>query len=144
MYSKQSSSASVKITNSPALISPLACPADRRVVTFRDADLTGGGLMQWLKLPDFKVGGRGFKPSLAFKFHRKKVSSPLTRKSSILWGASVTGLRQPGLEVRIRCPEDSVISPSSGGCLGTAQPISAQNPIHSFPGADIYLGTVIY
>ena len=42
-------------------------------------------LMQWLKLPAWKVGDRGFEPHSGLQ-----VSSPLTRNDSILWGASVT------------------------------------------------------
>ena len=57
-----------------------------------------GVLVQWLKS---KIAGSN--PTLALKFQRKKnVSSPLARKDSILWGASVSrgsmlDLRPPGL-----------------------------------------------
>ena len=47
--------------------------------------------VQWLKLPPWKVGDRGFKPSSGLQVKKKQnVSSPLTRKDSILWGASVS------------------------------------------------------
>ena len=51
-------------------------------------------------------------------FKETKVSSPLTRKDSILWGASI--------EFRIMCLEGSVISPSSESYPGPVQPIFAQ------------------
>ena len=44
-----------------------------------------------LKLPAGKVGDRGFEPHSGLQISKKQnVSSPLTRKDSILWGASVT------------------------------------------------------
>ena len=47
-------------------------------------------LMQWLKLPASKVGDFGFKPRSGIQVSKKQnVSSPLTGKDSILWGASV-------------------------------------------------------
>ena len=47
--------------------------------------------MQWLKLPAWKVRNRRFEPHSGFQVSKKEnVSSPLTRKDSILWGASVT------------------------------------------------------
>ena len=47
--------------------------------------------MQWLKLPAWKVGGRGFEPHFDPEVSKKQnVYSPLTREDSILWGASVT------------------------------------------------------
>ena len=48
-------------------------------------------LVQWLKLPAWKLGDRGFKPHSCIQVIKKQiVSSPLTRKDSILWGTSVT------------------------------------------------------
>ena len=48
-------------------------------------------LMQWLKLPAWKVGDRGFKPHYGLQVPKKQyVSSPLTRKDSFLWRAFVT------------------------------------------------------
>ena len=46
----------------------------------------------WLKLPARKeVGDRGFEPLSGIQVSKKQnVSSPLTRRYSILWGASVT------------------------------------------------------
>ena len=42
-----------------------------------------GALMQWLKLPAWKVGGRGFKPRSGIQVSKKqKVSSLLTHKDS--------------------------------------------------------------
>ena len=77
-------------------------------------------LVQWLKLPAWKVGDRGFEPHSGLQVSKKQnVSFSLTRKDSILWG--VLGLRPPGLEFRILCLEGSVISfisPSSGGSTG--------------------------
>ena len=51
-----------------------------------------GALVQRLKLPAWKVGDRGFVPRAGIHLSKKQndVSSPLTRKDSILWGASVT------------------------------------------------------
>ena len=44
-----------------------------------------GALVQWLKLPAWKVGDRGFIPCSGLKVSKKQtVSSPLTRKDSIL------------------------------------------------------------
>ena len=47
-----------------------------------------GALVQWLKLPAWKVGNRGFEPHSGS--NEQNVSSPLSRKDSTLWGASVT------------------------------------------------------
>ena len=45
--------------------------------------------MRWLKLPACKVGDRGFEPYSGLQVSKEQnVSSPLTRKDSILWGAS--------------------------------------------------------
>ena len=47
--------------------------------------------MQWLKLPARKVGDRGFEPHSGIQVSKKQnVSFSLTRRYSILWGASVT------------------------------------------------------
>ena len=51
----------------------------------------GGGLVQWSKLPAWKVGDRGFEPCSGIQISNKQnVSSPLTRKDLISWEASVT------------------------------------------------------
>ena len=54
--------------------------------------MTGAGsLVQWLKLPAWKVGDRGFEPHSGLQVLKKQnVSSPLTRNDSILWETSVT------------------------------------------------------
>ena len=59
---------------------------------FGIAHLTkAGALVQWLKLLLGKAEIAGSSPTQAFKFQRKHIlSSPLTRKDSILSGASVT------------------------------------------------------
>ena len=54
-----------------------------------------GGLLQWLKLPAWKVGARGFEPHFGLQVSKKQnvkqsVSSPLTRDDSISCGASAT------------------------------------------------------
>ena len=50
-----------------------------------------GVLVQWLKLTARNVGDRGFEPCSGIQVSKKQnVSSLLTRKHSILWGASVT------------------------------------------------------
>ena len=50
--------------------------------------------MQWLKLPAWKVGDRGFAPHSGLQLLKKQnVSSPLTRNQvmiQLLWGTSVT------------------------------------------------------
>ena len=47
-------------------------------------------MVQWLKLPAWKVGGRGLVPRSGIQVSKKpNVSSPFTRKDSILCGASV-------------------------------------------------------
>ena len=49
-----------------------------------------GAMVQWLKLPAWKVGGRGFVSRSGIQVSKKpNVSSPFTRKDSILCGASV-------------------------------------------------------
>ena len=51
----------------------------------------GGVLAQWLKLPAWKVGDRWFEPHPGLQvLQEQNVSSQLTRKYLILWGASVT------------------------------------------------------
>ena len=80
-------------------------------------------MVQWLKLPAWKVGDRGFKPHSDLQvLNEQNVSSPLTREDAILWGASLTvlGLRPPGLKFRLLFLKGSVIaliSPSSRGSL---------------------------
>ena len=50
-----------------------------------------GALAQWVNLPAWKVGVHGFEPRSDIQFSKKQnVSSLLTRKYSILWGAYVT------------------------------------------------------
>ena len=50
-----------------------------------------GALVRWLKLPAWKIRDRGFESHSAIHVSKKKkVSSPLNPKDSILWGASVT------------------------------------------------------
>ena len=50
-----------------------------------------GALVQWLKLPTWKVRDRGFKPHSGLQVSKKQTgSSSLTRKDSILWQTSVT------------------------------------------------------
>ena len=47
--------------------------------------------MQWLKLPALKVVDPGFESRSGIQISKKQnVSSPLTPKDLILWGASVT------------------------------------------------------
>ena len=49
------------------------------------------GIMQWLKLPAWKVRDRGFEHHSGFQVSKKQyVPFPFTHKDSILWGASVT------------------------------------------------------
>ena len=51
----------------------------------------GPGAVDWLNLPAWKFGGRGFETRSGTRVSKKRnVSSLLTRKDSILWGASVT------------------------------------------------------
>ena len=50
-----------------------------------------GGLVQCLQLPAWKVGDRGFEPHSGLQVSKKQnLSFPLTRKDTILWGASMT------------------------------------------------------
>ena len=52
--------------------------------------LRAGAMVQWLKLPP-KVGDPGFEPRSGILVSKKQtVSSPLTRKDPMLWGASLT------------------------------------------------------
>ena len=53
-------------------------------------DVGRGVLVQWLKLPAWKVEDRGLEPHSNLQISKKQnVSSPLTRKNSILWLVSV-------------------------------------------------------
>ena len=53
-----------------------------------------GALMQWVKLPAWEVGDRGFEPHCGLQVLKKQnVPFSLTRKDSILWGAPVTERR---------------------------------------------------
>ena len=65
-------------------------------------------LVQWLKVPAWKVGNRGYEPHPGLQVSKKPIfSSPLTRKDSILWGASVTerwGARSQTARARISNP----------------------------------------
>ena len=48
-------------------------------------------MVQWLKLPAWKVRDRGFEPHSGLQVSKKQyVSSPLPRDDSIVWGTSVT------------------------------------------------------
>ena len=50
----------------------------------------GCGLVQWLKLPAWKIADHGFRPSLWHSgFEEKIISSSLTRKDLILWEVSL-------------------------------------------------------
>ena len=70
----------------------------------------GRDLVQWLKLPTWKVGDRGFKPRSSKMFlpcslvKNKYCGEPLWPRSREL------GLRPPGLEFQILCLEGSVIA----------------------------------
>ena len=46
-------------------------------------------LVQWLKLPAWKVGDCGLEPHSGLQIPKKQNDSSLTLKYSILWGASV-------------------------------------------------------
>ena len=48
-------------------------------------------MVQWLTLPAWKVGDRGFEPHSGLQVTKtQNVSSTPTRNDSILWGPSVT------------------------------------------------------
>ena len=101
-----------------------------------------GALVQWVKLPAWKVGHRGYEPHSVLPVSKKQnVSSPLTRKDSILWGASVSERwrAQPQTaRARISNPVSggsviSFISPSSGNSHSLyVHKGGLINPIHSF------------
>ena len=58
--------------------------AKSQLILFADG---AGALVQWLKLPAWKVG----EPLSGIQVSKKhNVSSPLTRNDSLLWGSSVT------------------------------------------------------
>ena len=63
-------------------------------------------------LPAWKVGDRGLVPRTGVQVSKQtNISSPLTRKDSVLWPrGSVLDLRPSGLEFQILCLEGSVIS----------------------------------
>ena len=94
-----------------------------------------GAPVQWLKLPAWKSGDRGFEPHSDLQ--RNKMFLPRSHVRIQHYGeppwhwtrGSVLTLRPPGLEFRIMCLEGSVISfisPSSGGSPGPVWPICAQ------------------
>ena len=78
--------------------------------------LLSGVLVQWSKLPAWKIGDHWFQTRTDIQVSKKQnVSSSLTPKDSIVWGASwprgsVIGLWTPELEFQILCLEGSVIS----------------------------------
>ena len=86
----------------------------------------GGGPRLVVSTAAFHVRVRGSVPGLGGLKETKNVSSPSTCESQYCGGppwprGSVLGLRLPGLEFRIMCLEESVISiisPSSGGFPG--------------------------
>ena len=68
--------------------------------------------MQWLKLPVWKVGDRGFEPHSGLQVSKKQnVSSPLTRKDTILWVDSVTESQR----ARPQTDMARISNPVSGG-----------------------------
>ena len=89
-------------------------------------NMTGGGPRVVVSTAAFHARVRGSVPGLGGLKVTKNVSSPSTCESQYCgeppWPrGSVLGLRPPGLEFRILCLEDSVISiisPSSGGSPG--------------------------
>ena len=89
-------------------------------------ELLGGGPRVAVSTAAFHARDQGSVPGLGGLKETKKVSSPSTCESQYCgeppWPrGSVLGLRPPGLEFRILCLEDSVISfisPSSGGSPG--------------------------
>ena len=99
-------------------------------INLKSSQMSGAGaLVQWLKLPAWKVGHRGctVSPVQQFKFQRNKMFLPCSLVKSKYCGehpwprGSVLGPRPPGLEFRMLCLEGSVISfisPSSGGSPG--------------------------
>ena len=69
-------------------------------------------LVQWLKLPAWKVGDRRFESHSGLQVSKKQnVSSPLTRIDAILWGGSVT----EGYRVRRETARARISNPLSGG-----------------------------
>ena len=105
-----------------------------KALGFSQSFFPGGGPKVVVKHRCLSRQSSGF-GSRSRRFERNKnVSSPSTCESKYHgeppWPrGSVLGLRPPGLEFRILCPEDSVISiisPSSGGYLGPVYPICAQ------------------
>ena len=73
-----------------------------------------GAQVQWLKLPAWKVGVRGFEPHSGLQVSKKQNVLPRSLVTFQYCGGpprgSVLGLRPPGLEFRILCMEGSVIS----------------------------------
>ena len=58
---------------------------------WRMTSARAGALVQWLMLPDWKVGDRGFEARSGLQVSKKQNSSPLlSREDSKLWGGSVT------------------------------------------------------
>ena len=86
-----------------------------------------GGLVQWLKLPAWKVADSN--PILAFKFQRNKMFLPrslvkIKYCGEPLWPrGSVLSLRPQGIKVRFMCLEGSVISSISPSAVGSLSPV---------------------
>ena len=83
--------------------------------------------MQWLKLPAWKVGNRGFEPHSGLQVSKKQnVSSPLTLKDSILWGASVA----KGMCARLQIARARILNHVSGGsAISFTSPFSEGSPV---------------
>ena len=88
---------------------------------------SAGPLVQWLKLPAWKIWDRGFEPHSDIKFQRIKMFLPCLLVKIEYCGeppwprGSVLGLRPLELEFRTMCLDGSVISfisPFSGGSSG--------------------------
>ena len=65
-----------------------------------------------VKLPDWKVGDRGFETHSVIQVSKKRnVSSPLTRKDLIMWRTSVT----ESYRARPQTARALISNPASGG-----------------------------
>ena len=103
-------------------------PLDKQYNYYLDdiISVRGGGPRVVVSTAAFHARVRGSVPGLGGLKETKNVSSPSTCESQYCgeppWPrGSVLGLRPPGLEFRVLCLEDSVISiisPSSGGSPG--------------------------
>ena len=111
---------------------------------------TRAGAVQWFKLPAWKVKDRRFEPHSGHLVSKKQnISSPLTRKDSILWGApwpkgSVLGLRPLVLKFRILIHLSNILEVLLTRFSLYVRRKVAWNPIHFISGQGFYSNCLFF